>query len=62
MGVLRVSEQPHRRLVLLGLLLTLAGLVVVAVGVQMLAGLPAGLIAYGAAAVITGLATVTLWA
>jgi len=52
----------RRRVVVLALLLILLGLVVAAVGVHMLGGLPAGLIAYGAAAVATGVAVVALWA
>lgn len=59
MGVLRVNR---RRAVLIGLLLIFLGLAVAAVGVHLLAGLPVGLIAYGVAAVVTGVAVVTLWA
>lgn len=51
-----------RHVIHLCLLLIFLGLVVAAMGVHMLAGLPAGLIAYGAAAVVTGVAVVALWA
>lgn len=44
------------------LLLVLTGLVVAAVGVWMLAGPPAGLIAAGAVAVTAGLGGLQLWA
>lgn len=59
MGVPRVTR---RHVVTAALLLMLTGLVVAAVGVHMLAGLPVGLIAYGTAAVLTGVAVVVLWA
>ena len=59
MGVLRVTK---RHVVLFALLLIFGGLVVAAMGVHLLAGLHAGLIAYGAAAVVTGVAVVALWA
>ena len=52
----------RRRVVVAALLLIFLGLAVAAVGVHLLAGLPAGLIAYGAAAVVTGVAVVALWA
>ena len=52
----------RRQAVTLGLLLILCGLVVAAMGVHLLAGLPVGLVAYGAAAVVTGVAVVVLWA
>lgn len=51
-----------RQVVTAALVLVFLGLVVAAVGVHLLAGLPVGLIAYGAAAVVTGVAVVTLWA
>lgn len=59
MGVLRVRR---RLAVAFGLLLIFSGLVVAAMGVHLLAGLPVGLIAYGAAATATGVAVVVLWA
>lgn len=59
MGVRRVTP---RRVVALSIALIFLGMVVAAVGVHMLGGLAAGLIAYGAVAVVTGLATVALWA
>ena len=52
----------RRLVVLLALIFGFLGLVVVAVGVHMLAGLAVGLIAYGAAAVVTSAAVVALWA
>lgn len=52
----------RRRVVTLALVIIFGGLVVAAVGVHMLGGLPAGLIAYGAATVVTGVAVVVLWA
>ena len=52
----------RRRVVTTGLLLIFLGLVVAAMGVHLLAGLAAGLIAYGAATVATGVAVVVLWA
>ena len=59
MGVLRLTT---RRVVLAALLLILLGLVVIAVGVHLAWGLPAGLVAYGAATALTGVAVVVLWA
>lgn len=52
----------RRRVVVFALVLIFLGLVVAAVGVHLAAGLPAGLIAYGLAAVVTGVAVVALWA
>lgn len=52
----------RRVVVTVGLSVVFLGLVVAAVGVQMLGGLPVGLIAYGAAAVVTGVGVVALWA
>ncbi len=52
----------RRQTVLFALVLIFLGLAVAAVGVQMLVGLPAGLIAYGAVTALTGVAVVVLWA
>jgi hypothetical protein len=52
----------RRQVVTFALLLMLTGLVVAAVGVHLAFGLPAGLVAYGAASVLTGVAVVVLWA
>jgi hypothetical protein len=52
----------RRRVVLFALVLMLTGLVVAAVGVHLMLGLPAGLMAYGAASVLTGVSVVVLWA
>lgn len=51
-----------RHVVSFALLLILVGLVVAAVGVHLLAGLPAGLIAYGVTTALVGVAAVVLWA
>lgn len=52
----------RRLLVSVSLSIVELGLVVAAVGVQMLGGLAAGLVAYGAVAVISGVSAVVLWA
>lgn len=52
----------RRHVVTLALVLVFLGLVVAAMGVHLLGGLPVGLIAYGAASVVTGVAVVALWA
>lgn len=58
----RLKPLTSRQVVTVAVLLIFLGLVVAAVGVHLLAGLPFGLMAYGAAAVVTGVAVVALWA